>query len=266
MNSRANSLSCRLSQLCFAGLTVVGATFEPTCEAATVTYDTATYWSSLDGSVGGVGPTASSTIGQTFLAPNGPLVTLNDFSFRAESYFPYDGVANLYLRAFVFSWSGSLIGNGGGAVGNPLYMSSPFLFSPPNRPNGWVPLSATIGGNGITLAPGQPYVMGFTISNPADFAASQGAIEFQYLSVRTPPSPVPANVNFGSGGVVWLNNGNYFPSLNTAIWSTWGDIGAMAFSAHFTVVVPEPSSAALVLLAIGVVVCRRLGANGRELS
>jgi hypothetical protein len=253
MNRAKYFLSRQLSSLCFTGLVLAGSTITSTCTAAAVTYDTAPYWASIGGSLGGMGTAATSTFGQTFIAPSGPTVTLNDFSFRAETSFPFEGTANLQMRAFVFSWSGSLIGHGGGAVGNPLYMSAPFQFSPPNRPDGWVPLSATIGGNGLVLTPGQRYVMGFTISNPADYAASQGSIEFQCLAVRHPPFPVPAHVNFGSGGAVWLNNSNNFIALNTTVWDTWGDIGAMAFTAHFTVV-PEPSSVAVALLGVSIVV------------
>ena len=217
---------------------------------AFVVYDTTPYWPIVTATVGGLGPGQSSTIAETFVAPTGPAVTLNNFSFNTESYYPlYGGAASLHLRAFVFAWSGSLTGHGGGAVGNALYLSPSFVFSPPPRPGGWVPLTASIGGNGLTLNPGQNYVMGFTLSDPVDYAASQGDIEFQSVPARNPnynPPPIPASVDFGSGGAVWLNNGNNFTALNTTIWDTWGDIGVMAFTAHFTVV-PEPT---IVILSV----------------
>jgi hypothetical protein len=200
-----------------------------------------------------MGPGQSSTIAETFVAPTGPSVTLNDFSFYAESYYPYNGgIANLHLRAFVYSWSGSLTGQGGGAVGSAVYLGPSFPFSPPPRPGGWVPLTAQIGGAGLTLSSGQHYVMGFTLSDPADYAASQGDIEFQTVPARNPnynPPPIPPGVDFGSGGAVWLNNGDNFAALNTTVWDTWGDLGVMAFTAHFTAV-PEPSTAMLAFAGI----------------
>lgn len=249
----------RLS-MCVASIILAGAMFACNCRAATVIYDTAPYWPIVTGIVGGMGPGQSSTMGETFVAPAGPSVTLNDFSFRAESYYPYNGgVANLHLRAFVYSWSGNLTGNGGGAVGNALYLSPSFVFSPPPRPNGWVPLTANIGGGGLTLNPGQHYVMGFTLSDPTDYAASQGDIEFQFVPARNPnynPPPIPPAVDFGSGGAVWLNNGDNFAALNTTVWDTWGDIGVMAFTAHFTVV-PEPSIAMLASLGFALWISRQ---------
>jgi hypothetical protein len=237
----------RLS-LCVASIMLAGAMSARTCAAATVTYDTAPYWSIVSAVLGGMGPGQSSTMGETFMAPAGPSVTLNDFSFRAESYYPYDGgVANLHLRAFVYSWSGNITGSGGRALGSALYLSPSLVFSPPPRPNGWIPLTANIGAGGLTLSPGQHYVMGFTLSDPADYAASQGDIEFQTVPARNPnynPPPIPPGVDFGSGGAVWLNNGSNFAALNTTVWDTWGDIGVMAFTAHFTVV-PEPSTVVL---------------------
>src|SRR5262245_47789091 len=155
MNPRIMSFSHRLSSVFFASLVLAWATLARPGAAATVTYDTAPYWWITLSGVGTMGPEQSSTMAQTFLAPNGPVVTLNDFSFRAESVYP-SGVTTLQLRAFVFSWAGNLTGHGGGAVGNALYLGSPFSFSPPSRPNGWVPLSATIGNGGLTLNPGQP--------------------------------------------------------------------------------------------------------------
>jgi hypothetical protein len=259
---RKDSYQSFVLPLCLGSILLAGAMSARTCGAATVTYDTASYWPTVSAVLGGMGPGQSSTIAETFVAPNGPNVTLNDFSFDAESYYPYNGgVANLHLRSFVYTWSGSITGHGGSAVGSALYLSPSFVFSPPPRPNGWVPLTANIGGGGLTLNPGQHYVMGFTLSGLADYAASQGDIEFQTVPARNPnysPPPIPPGVDFGSGGAVWLNNGNNFGALNTTVWDTWGDIGVMAFTAHFTVV-PEPSSAMLTSLGIALWISRRTG-------
>jgi hypothetical protein len=264
-NSRESC--CR--SLCIAGLFLVAARSTCTCIASTVIYDTAPYWATVSIEIlSGMGPGQSSTIAETFLAPAGPSVALNDFSFYAESYYPYGGVANLHLRAFVYSWSGSLTGYGGGAVGSALYLSPSFAFSPPARPGGWVPLTAQIGGSGVTLGAGQQYVMGFTLSDPADYAASQGDIEFQAVPARNPgydPPPIPPGVDFGSGGAVWLNNSNNFGALNTTVWDTWGDIGVMAFTAHFTVV-PEPSAAMLTSAGFVLWAICRIGSRRRRMA
>jgi hypothetical protein len=221
---------------------------------ATVTFNTAPYWPASQDIISGWGPDVSSTIGETFIAPTGPSVTLNDFTFYCESYFPYGGVASLHLRAFVYQWSGSMTGHGGGATGEPIYMSpSSFTFSPPGRPTGWVPLTQNFGPSSVTLTPGGHYVMGFTLSTPSDYAASTGDIEAQLVPARN-PTPFPPGVD-GGGGAVWLNNSNNFALLNTTTWDTWGDVGDLSFTAHFTVV-PEPSAVPLILTGAACAVSR----------
>lgn len=224
--------------------------FTRTCGAATVVYDTAPYWPPVSAILAGMGPAGVSTFAETFVAPAEPNVTLNDFSFYARSY-PGGGEVNFHLRAFVYSWSGNLTGPGGRAVGTALYLSPSFLFSPPPHGAAWVPLTGQIGAGGLTLLPGQHYVFGFTLSDPADYAASQGYVEFQTVPVRNPSYPplIPPGVDFGAGGVVWLNNSNNFAALNTTSWSTSQDFGVMAFTAHFTVV-PEPAGAMLMSAGI----------------
>jgi hypothetical protein len=201
-----------------------------------------------------MGPGQSSTIAETFVAPTGGSITLDDFSFYAQSYYGGTGyggggVAHLEMQAFVFAWSGSMTGKGGGAIGNPVYLSSSFQFAPPDGGFGgpWVPLTATIGGSGLTLNPGQDYVLGFTVSNPTDYAASSGDIEFQELPARNPyEPPLPPGAVDGGGGAVWDNNGNNFGALDTATWDTWGDTGDLAFTADFAV--PDASSTMVMLL------------------
>jgi len=236
----------------------------PRVIAQGVVYDTTPYWAAVSATIGGLGPGQTTTMGETFVAPAGQNVTLNNFSFYAESYYPNNGgVANLQLQDFVFAWSGSMTGNGGRAVGNPVYLSPTFQFSPPPGPGGWVPLTAAIGG-GLTLVAGDDYVMGFTLSDPADYAASSGDIEFQEVSARNAfEPPLPSGVG-GDGGAVWFNNGNNFAALNTATWDTWGDTGDMSFTANFTVV-PEPSAFVLVFI-LGSIICisRSLTRKRRE--
>ena len=217
-----------------------------TANATGVVYDTIPYWSPVDAVIGGWGPGQSSTLGETFVAPAGAGVSLNDFSLVAESY---GGIASLSIKPFVYKWSGSMTGHGGGAVGNPLYLGTSFLFSPPERPNGWVPLTFNFGANGLVLNPGDHYVVGFTISDPADYAASHGYVEFQEVPNRNPfYAQLPAGID-GYGGAVYDNNGNNFSALNTTVWDTGGDTGDYAFEADFTVV-PEPGSRFVIFVGV----------------
>lgn len=212
-----------------------------TAVAQPVVWDTAPYWGAVRGILGGFGPEQASTVGETFIAPAGAAVSLSDFTLFAESYYPYNGgIATLYLRAFVFEWAGPMIGHGGRGIGAPLFLSPSFTFSPPPRPNGWVPLTQSFGPNGLSLTPGGHYVMGFTLSMPSDYAASFGDIEVQNVPARNPyEPPLPPGID-GNGGVVWFNNTNNFALLNTTTWDTWGDVGDLSFTAHLTVV-PEPT-------------------------
>ena len=226
--------------------TMLAVAFPPhTASAASKVFDTTPFWSPVDAIIGGMGPGTSSTMAETFVAPAGGYVLLNDFSFYAESYYnPNGGQASLHLKAFVYAWSGSLTGQGGAAVGSPLFLGPSFDFSPPSRPNGWTPLTAALGGIGLALTPGDKYVMGITLSDPVDYAASQGDIEFKLVPNRNPNySELPAGVD-GYGGAVWDNNGNDFAALTTSSWDTWGDVGDYAFKADFTVL-PEPTPAML---------------------
>jgi len=229
--------------------------------AASVVYNTTSYWPPVDATLAGFGPGQSSTVGETFVAPTGASVSLNDFSLYAESYYPYNGgIASLYLKAFVYEWSGSMTGQGGGAVGNPIYLGSSFLFSPPARPNGWVPLTVNFGGSGLTLNPGDHYVIGFTLSDPTDYAASLGDIEFQEVPNRNPNyAQLPVGID-GYGGAMWDNNSNNISAINTTIWDTWGDTGDYAFKADLTVA-PEPTSAILLVFSGSVWMLRHFRAK-----
>jgi hypothetical protein len=213
---------------------------------APIAFDTASAWTAEGGILGSFGPGTSSTSGETIIAPDAAGVTLNSFTFYAQSL-PRGTIANLDIEAFVYAWSGNVTGTGGGAVGAPLYLSSAFTFSPPS-PTGsawdgpWTPLSVSLGA-GVSLNPGQSYVIGITISDPTCYAASSGAIEFQ----EVPTYQIPAGTQTGGGEAVWDNNSNNFAALNNGDWSTWGNTGVMAFTADFTVV-PEPAIAPIALI------------------
>src|SRR5690349_5722793 len=115
----------------FAVVTILGLALEissRTCAGASVIYDTTPYWGTIQGRLGGLGPGGSSTVAETFVAPAGPDVALNDFTFLVEPY-PTQ-IPSLHLRAFVFAWSGPLTGQGGSATGAALYMSPSFVSNP----------------------------------------------------------------------------------------------------------------------------------------
>ncbi|HUA66674.1 MAG TPA: hypothetical protein VME24_12560 [Alphaproteobacteria bacterium] len=212
-------------------------------------FDTASAWNTEDGIIGGLGPGQSSTMGETIIAPDAAEVTLNDFKFYGQSYYPEGGYANLDLEAFVYAWSGNVTGTGGGAVGAPLYLGPAFTYSPPPPPGNhwdgpWTPLMVTLG-QGVSLNPGQAYVIGVTLSDPACYAASSGDVEFQELGTYQ----IPAGTLTGDGEAVWDNNDNDFAEINSGAWSTWGNTGTLAFTADFTVV-PEPPIAALAFVGV----------------
>jgi hypothetical protein len=227
------------------GATVMGSLLPTIAVATPVEFNTLDYPSA--GIFGGFGPDGGSTIGETFVAPQGGSVNLKNFSFVGQSYYPAGGAASLYMQAFVFSWSGNMIGAGGGATGSALYLGPTFVYSPPPYSQGtWAPLAAELGATGVSLKPGGHYVIGFTLSNPSNYAASRGDIEFQLVSTRNPYSNIPASVD-GGGQVVYDNNGNNFGALNTVAWDLQGDGGDLAFKADFNV--PETADSALCVLA-----------------
>lgn len=217
-------------------------------------FNTESVWTTQGGIIGSYGPGFTSTAGETIIAPDAAAVTLNDFTFYAQSR-PRGTTASLDFEAFVYAWSGNAAGTGGGAVGSPLYLSTPFTYSPPS-PTGsawdgpWTPLTVSLGA-GVSLNPGQSYVIGVTISNPTCYNASSGAIEFQ----EVPIYQIPVGTQTGGGEVVWDNNGNNFNALNNGAWSQ-GNGGVMAFTADFTVV-PEPSSGILALAGLLALIFKR---------
>src|ERR1700677_4625288 len=80
--ARKNSqFVCSMSAALVVSLWPIAAT------ADAVEYNTAQYWTPTAGILAGLGPGQSSTTGETFVAPQGGHVTLDDFSFFAQSYY-----------------------------------------------------------------------------------------------------------------------------------------------------------------------------------
>ena len=84
--------------------------------AHATTFDTSSAWDGSS-SISGYGGSATTTYGQTFVAPSDS--TLNSFTFYLRPNTPVTSTA------YVFAWQGSLLGGGGGrATGPALFQSS----------------------------------------------------------------------------------------------------------------------------------------------
>jgi hypothetical protein len=198
------------------------------CGAQT-TYSTVPDWNGIN-SVSPWGAFNTATYGQTFIAPLVDNI-LEDFTF-----FITGNTVTWQYKAMVFAWSGPMTGSGGQAVG-------PALYSSPSRTLVGTSAfqSVTENTGGVALTPGGQYVALFTVSDPVDYAATNGVGSWGLLNFGTHGS------NNGGGGFVFYNNGNNFGDLNTTTWDTFGDFGDAAWVANFRSgnPVPEPGTAAL---------------------
>ncbi len=196
------------------------------------TYDTTPSWDGVD-NIDAFGQPNTSTYGQTFIAPADS--RLDDFTF----YLQGGESVHLSMKAYVFSWSGSMLGGGGGqATGSPLYASPASILLDGNST--FQPVTVNTGGTFLT--PGEQYVAFLTISNPDDYDVSIGTAVWG--DIRSGHVP-----NNGGGGFVFFNNGSDFGALNTEVWDNFEDFGDLAWTAHFGAV-PEPSSFALAALGL----------------
>jgi|GEM_PF-1047404 len=198
--------------------------------AATM-FDTITPWDG-SASIASFGNPDTATYGQTFIAPVDMLMT--DFTFQINAA---QGI-NLQFRGEVYSWTGSLLGGGGGqATGASLYTSASTLLS------GNGAFQAVTMNPNIMLTPGSQYVALLTVSDPTDYAATTGISSWGInLFSRV--------ANSGGGGFVYYNNGNNPGALNSSTWDNFEDFGDLAWRANFVgggAAVPEPGSVALLV-------------------
>jgi hypothetical protein len=98
----------------------------------------------------------TATYGETFIDPAGT-TTLNDFTFYIEG----DAGYTFSYQPFVMTWSGTLFGGGsvdesGSSI---IYASNPVTYL---GDGSMTAVEAVIGGGGLTLTPGDSYLIGFT--------------------------------------------------------------------------------------------------------
>lgn len=211
-----------LALMAISGCLVLAAEPNEHAHAGTV-FDTSPSWSGS--SISAFGVSTTTTYGQTFVAPTDNV--LQRFSFSLK---PRNG-ATLSMRAYVSEWTGSLLGGGGGgAVGDPLFVSDSSIVIQDN--GGYQ--SVTVPTNGTILTPQGHYVAFLTVSNPSDYSASSGVSDWAIIRGSRA-------ANSGGGGFVFFNNGAASNLLHSQRWDNHSDFGDLAWRAEFTAV-PEPST------------------------
>lgn len=203
----------------------------PSLVSADTIYSTIPDWT--DGTISPFGNPDTSTYGQTFVAPLDNV--LQEFSF----FLIGSAGVHLEFQAQVYAWSGPLQGFGGQATGPALFTSPTIAYDGDDT---YQQITAVTGGTPLTA--GNSYVALFTVSDPANFANSNGTISWAAINNAH-------GANNGGGGFVFYNHGNNSGALNTSTWDTFGDFGDAEWIARFTSAsaVPEPSS--LTLLGLG---------------
>jgi hypothetical protein len=162
----------------------------------------------------------TATYGELFTAPSAPDTNLANFSFYMGSP---DVSGDILLGAYIATWTGTNAGT--------LLYSSPSL----DYDNaGQEKLTFDTGG--LTLTPGQQYVMFLSVSQYYGQSAGEAFI--------SQGSSIPGLNGFG-----WYNNGGDFNALFTNSWDNFGASPDWAVELNFNSGVPEPGT--LMLLGTG---------------
>ncbi len=179
------------------------------------------------------GRPGAATFGQTFTALTG-YNRLDQLTFR---FFESSNGQDLSFRAYLYAWDGQK------ATGNALFASdlrsgSEFSTS----------TAFTFSTGGVSVVGGQEYV---AFVNASEHFANNGPIAAMSVQASVP--------SYSGGQGFFLNNGSNFSAVTQTPWVRLN--GDLAFTASFSnAVVPEPSSAALViagLAALGLSAYRR---------
>lgn len=215
--------------LCALGFAAVASPLQ----AGNLTLDTTPYWDQMT-SVGPFGADFNTaTYGQTFRAPAN-VTGLQDFTFILQA----SPGTHLEFRPVVFAWTGSLLGNEGGtATGAPLYTGPSMSFDGDGT---FQEVTANVGH--VPLTPNSPYVIAFTVSDAADYAASTGVANWGLVLLgpdvfSNAHAPAAAS---GGGGFAFFNNLDQIADLGTVPWDNFWDYGDLAFRATFTTVDSVP--------------------------
>jgi hypothetical protein len=202
--------------------------------AGNINLDTTSAWNGTD-AMDAFGVPNTSTYGQTFIAPAGA-GALENFTFFINT----TTGSHLLARPFVMRWTGGLYGGDGGtAVGPTLHLGSPITLDPTG---GFEEVLIDVGG--VPVTPGNAYVLGLTISDPADYNASTGKSVWGIIANHV------SGVKSGGGGFVFFNNLDQIGELETVDWDHFIDLGDLAFKATFSPSVPDAGSS-LAFLALG---------------
>jgi len=164
----------------------------------------------------------TATYGEVFTTPNAPDTNLKDFSFWfADPVAPGD----ILLGGYIATWAGT-------NAGTLLYSSPAYDYA--NTGEGKITFTT----GGLTLTPGQQYVMFLSVSQYYGLSAGNAQVDAG--------TALPGQLN----GFGWYNNGGDFNALFNSSWDNFGASPDWAVELNFNPGVPEPGT--LMLLGTGI--------------
>lgn len=204
---------------------------------ADTVFNTVPSWDGVN-SINSWGNPNSATYGQTFIAPADPILTRFDF------YISSGIEQSTSFKPFVMEWDGPLQGTGGGGDAMVWLGSSVSLLGT----GAFQQVTINVPLGAATLTPGMQYIIGLTVTDPADFGNTDGTSVWGRLGFHDAPSVS------GGGGFKWDNGADGGIPALSGPWDTFFDGGDLAFRAEFTSAgaeVPEPGTYAAATLMLG---------------